>query len=274
VTLLLPVSAVGVLQEGRQAHLAVESRGGPHVTPDLYAWSGGALWFAVAGTTLKAKVLARRPAAGVVVSVPGRSVVLAGSTSIVDPRSVRDLVGAVPRLPDTARALTRYATRNAPDLFAFLGDATRGRLGWGVPPARVLIRFDPTRAALISGRELIEGYGAWSGVKPGPTSATTAPAGGEAAVVALPGPVALPCRWFEEEGVAHLPAGARALLDVHGAFPVSVVVDEYGAPGPAAKEGTLLHGQGRLGRKGRVIEIDPERVVTWDGVETASAPAG
>jgi hypothetical protein len=143
-----------------------------------------------------------------------------------------------------------------------------------VPPVRVLIRFDPTRAALISGPDLVEGYGAWSGVKPGPASTTTAPAGGAAAVVALPGPIPLPCRWFEDEGVAHLPSGARALVDVHGAFPVSVVVDEYCAPGPAAKEGTLLRGQGQFGRRGRVIEIEPERVVTWDGVETASSPAG
>ena len=40
---VVPPVAVSVLQEGRQAYVAVRSRNGPHVTPELYAWSGDTL---------------------------------------------------------------------------------------------------------------------------------------------------------------------------------------------------------------------------------------
>jgi Pyridoxamine 5'-phosphate oxidase len=269
VTLDLPASAVSALQEGRQAHLAIETRDGPHVTPDLYAWSGGALWFAVAATTLKATVLAEHPDAAAVVRVPGRSVVLAGWARIVDPRSPRDLVGALADAATTTRALARYTSRNVPDLLAFARDASRGRLGWR-PPVRVIVRFVPDRAVVVEGGDVAGGHGRWSGIRPGPVG--DVPDGGEPAVVALPGPVALPCRWLADERVAVLPSGARALVDLSGRFPVGLVVDEYGAPGPAAKEGTLLRGHGRLRRDGRTLEVEPERVVTWDGVEIVSAP--
>jgi hypothetical protein len=88
--------------------------------------------------------------------------------------------------------------------------------------------------------------------------------------VALPGPVAVPCHWFEQEHHVRVPAGVRELADLPRTFPLGVVVDEYGAPGPAAKAGALLRGRGRWADDPNTIDVEPERVVTWDGVETAS----
>jgi hypothetical protein len=51
------------------------------------------------------------------------------------------------------------------------------------------------------------------------------------------------------------------------------VVDEYGAPGPAAKAGTLLRGTARLDPSGRV-EVEPERETEWQGVATRTKRAG
>jgi hypothetical protein len=258
----------GTLDEGRQAHIAITSDGGPHVTPDLYAWSGGSLWFAVATSTLKARVLAREPAVGAVVSIPGRSVLLAGQAHLYDPRSLLGLARRLPDLPRTTVALTRFTVRNAPDLLAFVGDTATGRLGLRPPPLRVLVRLDPDRAVLLEGDEVVEGYGRWAAIRP--SSGATLPGGGEAAVVALPGSVAVPGRWYEEDRCVRIAPGLRALVDLSGSFPMAVVVDEYGAPGPAAKQGTLLRGRGRLTDGDQTIEVQPERLVTWEGVETDS----
>ena len=58
----------------------------------------------------------------------------------------------------------------------------------------------------------------------------------------------------------------------------SVVTDDYRAPGPAAKTGTLLRGKGAVEFDGALahIEMTVERETTWDGAsartEDRSAP--
>jgi hypothetical protein len=52
------------------------------------------------------------------------------------------------------------------------------------------------------------------------------------------------------------------------------VVDEYSAPGPAAKHGTLLRGTGHINDNSGFVDVEPDRLVEWDGVETMSAEAG
>jgi hypothetical protein len=62
------------------------------------------------------------------------------------------------------------------------------------------------------------------------------------------------------------------LLDLVDEFDVSVVVDDYGAPGPAAKRGVLVRGRGRVAAdEPGFVEVDPDAATTWSGVETASA---
>jgi hypothetical protein len=268
--MVLPLSdpVLSTLEEARQAYIAITSEAGPHVTPDLYAWSGDALWFAMAVTTLKARVLADDPRACVVVSAPGRSILLGGSATLYDPRRVLALGRKAGDLPRTARALTRFTVRNAPDLLAFMRDVASGRLGLRPPPLRVLARLDPDHAAVIQADAIVEGYGGWADAAS--TADLRQDPGGQPAVVALPGPVAVPCRWFEHEHYVRVPAGVRELADLPRTFPLGVVVDEYGAPGPAAKTGALLRGRGRWADDPNTIDVEPERVVTWDGVETAS----
>jgi Pyridoxamine 5'-phosphate oxidase len=265
----VPERVLSALQEGRQAHLAVSTKGGPHVTPELYAYSGGALWLAVASSTLKAKVLRDRQMAGAVVSVGGRSVVMAGTAAVLDPRRPTQWASIVSALPDTGKALARYTVRNAPDLVAFVADAAVGRLGWRVPPLRLVLRFDPSRIALIEDDAIVEGWGGWSGWHAG--REVQVPAGGQRAVVALPGPLAVPGRWFEDDGLVHVVPGLLDNLHLpEDAFPLSLVTDEYSAPGPAAKHGTLLRGTGRLDRRNGLIAVDTQRTVEWDGVETTT----
>lgn len=267
----LPDTVTSTLEEGRQAYIAVPSKNGPHVTPELYAWSGGSLWFAVASSTLKAKVLAKDPAAGVSVSIRDRTVVMRGEVDVYDPRQVAALAKDVRGLPEAARALASYTVRNAPDLLAFAGDTLSGKLGRRVPPMRLLLRFRPSHAALIEADALTGAWGDWS--NPRVERAADLPVGGQPAVVGLPGPVAVPARWFDDGQRLRLAPGVLDLLALDVTFPLGVVVDEYTAPGPAAKQGTLLRGSGRLGDETDTIEVDGDRLVEWDGVETSSTEA-
>jgi hypothetical protein len=280
-SLALSRSTTSTLAEGRQVHVAVASVDGPHVTPELYAWSGGRLWFASARGTLKANVLGRDPALGAVVSVPGRSVMLVGEVEVYDPLDPVGLARAACGLPAAARALADFGVRNAPDLLAFGADLVTGRLGWRPPPARVLFALDPRCALGLENGVIVDAAGDWSTLAAEAAAELVVvddaehadqSAGGAPAVLAVPGPVALPGRWFGDRQVLEL---APALLPLvpSGRFDLSVVVDEYSAPGPAAKQGTLLRGRGRLARGGAAaVEVDPERQVQWDGVDTESEP--
>lgn len=266
----LTESVRSVLEEGRQAYVAVASERGPHVTPELYAWSDDALWFAAASTTLKAKVLRRRPQVGVVVAINGRSALLGGDVALFDARRPASLLTQAKGLPDLARALTRFTVRNAADLGAFAGDTARGRLGSRLPSPRVVFRLVPRRVALVENDVLTSWWGDWPAIATD-MAGTGIPTGGERAVVAVPGPLALPGRWFADEQLVHVPPSVLQLAGCDGELPLGVVVDDYRAPGPAAKQGTLLRGGGRVvaGAPG-FIAFDPDHLVQWDGVDITS----
>lgn len=268
----LPDAARSLLHHGRQAHVVVASANGPHVTPELFGWSDGRVWFAVAATTLKAKVLARRPEAGVVVATQGRSLLLSGPVERMDVLDPLPLVAHPGRTLGALRAGVRYGVRNAADLVAFVGDAASGKLGRRLPPRRVLFALDPAAGACVENDVVVEAWGAWEGLD---TTVVAHPApGGVPAVVAVDGAVGLPGRWFPERVQAQVPPGLLGLVERPSMFPLGVVVDDYGAPGPAAKQGTLLRGTGRVTDPAAgVITVVPDRIIDWDGVEVSGRPA-
>jgi hypothetical protein len=267
----LPLSGdvVSTLAEGRQAHIAMQTSTGPHVTPELYAWSNDRLWFASASSTLKAKVLRRRCHASTLITVASRNVILSGNIEVIDPREPLTMLRRVRKLPAVARALVHYTTRNAPDLAGFAADTATGKLGWRVPPVRLLFGLSPICAAYVENDAVVGCWGEWTCPESGEDA--TIPAGGVSAVAAFPGPVAVPARFFIEQQVLHVPRGLLELLRLNDTFEVSVVVDEYTAPGPAAKRGTLIRGRGRVATDDPgFVEIDAERIVDWDGLHTTA----
>lgn len=235
-----------VLTEGRQAYLAIETRQGPHVTPELYGLVDDYLGMWVATSTVKAKVLRRSGAVGVLVRTAVGAVVISGTAQIFDP--LRPPLNAG-RLVGAGRLTVNFTLRNAADLVAFGRDTLAGATGF--PPARrVLIVVRPDRASSI------EGFA--NDVVVGLCSST--------------GPLAVPGRWLGDDRVA-LPPEVEA-LDCAGDGPVSVTSDDYVAPGPAAKRGVLLRGEGHLASEdGRlVMTINPTRRTEWDGVRTSTRP--
>lgn len=260
-----------ILREGRQAHVAVVSARGPHVTPELYAWAEQRLWVAFAHTTLKARVLSADPRVAVLVAAGGRSAVVEGTVDLFDLRRPQSLIGAPVRGLRAARGIASYAARNAEDLVAFARDLAFGRLGRRLPPSRVLAAVDVHESSLIEDGQLIGRPDA--GVS-NLRAARDAPDGGEAVVVALPGPQVAPGRWFADRAEAWVDPVLLDLHGVHGSVPIAVVADEYVAPGPAAKVGTLRRGTAvRVGATG-ALRVVTDVLTAWDGVEVASHRVG
>ena len=275
-SLLTDPRVASVLAEARQAHVAVETTKGPHVTPQLYALDGDEVWFFAAASTVKAKALRRVPRAGVLVRAGTSSVALVGTVARFDPADPGSLVEGRAGLPHAARALAGYAVRNAPDLMGFARDALHRRVGRLVPARRVLFRLTPDAVALLEDDAVVERAGTW----PADGDLGTAgppPDAGVAAVaswLSAAGPVAAPARWDESERKVTVPASLVGLAPLSEGK-ASVVVDQYGGSGPSPKRGTLLRGSGELSRVNghAVVSLDAEMTTTWDGAETQTSRA-
>src|SRR5919108_4463538 len=114
-------NVASVLWDARFAYLAVETSSGPHVTPLLFAATPDRLWFGIGRGTLKARVLAERPAVGVVVPGADASVAIRGEATLLDrlPASPAEFA----RVPFGVPA---FASRNALEMAAFARDLARG----------------------------------------------------------------------------------------------------------------------------------------------------
>src|SRR5919108_5828337 len=165
-----------VLDEASFAYLAVETSIGPHVTPLLFAATPDHLWFGVGRGTLKARVVAKRPAVGVVVPGQPASAALRGEATLLDrlPPSPSELVQA-------PFALSLFAARNALEMAAFACDVVRT----GARPRQL-----SPLSVRIEGVELLDGW----------------PAQAVLGWMTAGGPIALPARWDPKAQTAHVPA--------------------------------------------------------------------
>jgi hypothetical protein len=274
-TTTLPAEVIGTLHEGREAYVALATAGGPHLTPELYAWSSDRLWFAAATGTLKTRVLGTTSQAAALVAAGGRTVLLRGTVESFDLRHPLDLALRVARLPLAGWAGTTYVVRNAVDLAAFAADLALGRLGSRIPEVRVLHALTPTDVAVVEAGAVTGTWGDWPLPRPPVPNRTEEP-GGAPAVAALPGPLAIPGTWHARTSRFETSPAVLDLAGVGARFPMGLVLDEYVAPGPAAKVGTLLRGEGRRVRgRDDAVTLEVERRVEWSGTTlTARRPRG
>jgi hypothetical protein len=234
-----------VLARASVAYLAVETSSGPHVTPLLFAATPDRLWFGIGRGTLKARVVAKSPAVGVVVPGASASVAIRGEATLLDRPS------AVPaEVARTPFALPAFAAQNALEVAAFARDIAR-RDARPQPLALISVRVETV--------DLLEGWAA-------PAVLGWAAPGG---------PLALPARWDAHSERARAPADPLKRAGGPRVASACVCVDESEGRGPLAKRGTMLRGQGRARLRGDIVSIalDPERVTRWRGFETVTADA-
>jgi nitroimidazol reductase NimA-like FMN-containing flavoprotein (pyridoxamine 5'-phosphate oxidase superfamily) len=234
-----------VLGAASVAYLAVETSGGPHVTPLLFGATPDRLWFGIGRGTLKARVLAKRPTVGVVVPGTGASVAIRGDATLLD------------RLPPSAAELARapfalpaFTSQNAVEMAAFARDLTRSEAR-RQPLSPLSVRV-----------ESLELLNRW-------------PAEAVLGWMTPDGPIALPARWDEESSRARVPASSLKTAGGPRKAAASICVDESRGAGPLAKRGRLLRGQGqaRLRGESATVTVQVERVTRWKGFETKTAAA-
>jgi hypothetical protein len=238
-------NVASVLWDARFAYLAVETSSGPHVTPLLFAATPDRLWFGIGRGTLKARVLAERPAVGVVVPGADASVAIRGEATLLDrlPASPAEFA----RVPFGVPA---FASRNALEMAAFARDLARGSV-------------QPQPLAPLSVRiETVDHLDGWSAesvlgwLTPG-------------------GPIALPATWDARTERAQVPAAPLRRAGGPRAGAACVCIDESEGLGPLAKRGRLIRGQGHAKLRGDVasVALEPERITRWKGFQTDTAPA-
>jgi hypothetical protein len=275
----LDPAARALLSEGRQLHVAVLTTSGPHVTPELYTYDDRHIWFLTAADTLKSRVVRRDPRVGAVIRVGSRSAVLGGDVVAYDPRDPVRLLARAGEALRALAALTSFTLRNAADLAAFTRDLAAGRLGSRLPQRRVLLRLTARQLAVLDGSALVSTDGEWPGritvpgdAPPlrGDVDCVLAVADGDRMAV-LPGRASTALTEADVAGAGVQLTGLGASADLAAAL----VVDDYNAPGPAAKRGTLLRGRVSLRYDGALcaVRLSPDRHTTWDGVDTHTRSA-
>lgn len=287
-----------VLGDAAHAYVAIATRSGPHVTPEVHFAYGGRIWLLVAADTVKAKVLGVRPQVGVVARAGGDVVVL-GEARQLDMRRPGEWKDSLPEAALGAFATAGYVARNAKDLAGYVRDAFTGRMGENAASPPVLLSVRPQAVAVIDGGDLVHAAGEWASTPeaPGPPAHEPAPSPSRGDSKGLPldglpadtaallhgsrdcvvgwdssqGPVALPARWHPERAAATI---AKELFELAGLRPTGgacLTVDVIEAHRPTAKHGVVLRGQGAATTSDeRTVEvrIDVTKLTWWHGAET------
>jgi pyridoxamine 5'-phosphate oxidase-like protein len=272
-------AVVRLAARARVAYLAVETGGGPHVTPVLFAATHDRLWFAVPRDTLKARVLRRRPAVGVLIHDGASALVVGGTASLLDPARPAAVAGQLAELARAPLAVPAYALRNAGELAGFAQDAARepARLS---PAELVLASVRPRTLEVVPWPRAASdaaGGGAWKGALAGvPQRVASLPLGPGPAVLGWltpQGPLALPAAWDGESAHVHWPLLAG--LGAPTAGPACVCFDTSSGRGPRAKHGLLLRGEGRARGRGetRRVTLAPDRITYWTGFDVGTIDA-
>jgi Pyridoxamine 5'-phosphate oxidase len=242
---LLTPKVASVLGHASFAFLAVETASGPHVTPLLFAATPDRLWFGIGRGTLKARVLGKRPAVGVVVPGEGGSVAIRGQAKLLDRLPASP--GEIARAPI---ALPAFASRNALEMAAFARDLL---LSGSQPQA-----LSPL-SVRVESLELLPGW----------------PAPAVLGWMTPGGPIALPAKWNAEAQRARVPAAPLKAAGGSRTAAACVCIDESDGLGPLAKRGRLLRGTGHARVRGDVasIALEVERVTRWKGFQTRTDAA-
>jgi len=291
--LLETPQARSLLEDADVAHLAIETGRGPHVTPELFCFNSGRLWFATARRTLKARKTRSGNRVGVFLEHGPHGLMLLADARPLDPVRPDRLPAALKELALAPSAAAAFVIRNAPHLAGFMAQGP-GAWPHSLSTLRMFVALRPVAAALLFHDEIRSCAGDWEQERSGGRSrlrprsvespdlpddlAPLAEAFSADAVVALTspgGPVALPATWDGDRGEA---AVNRDLLTLAGVFsegPGAVEVDRMQGYAMSGKRGVLLRGATRISHGGAfsTVSLDPTRATFWRGMETETVPA-
>jgi len=208
-----PAQVLRVLEEGTFCFVAAPTPRGPHVTPLVFATSGGRVWLTTSRRSAKARAWAREPVAAGLVRAGNRSVLFSGRVRIYDALDPATWIPSVLHAPRLAAAALRFSRKNARFFAGYAVDAGRVPLAW-MPPGRVFVEFELRRAALAEDGAVVDLWGRWprgaasrpsfratrgrdplAGLPPGVAARVGRDGEGALALVGARGPLVLPASW-------------------------------------------------------------------------------
>ena len=290
-----------LLNQAAIAHFGMVTKRGPHVTPELFAWTAGRFWFATARRTLKARTLSPGDRVGLLLMSGNDRLIISGEARPLD--GVRPLtLAASPQESALYPAgFAAFVIRNASHLAGFIAQGPRA-FPRSLTAFRMFIAVRPVAAVLIKDDRIVDSAGPWiegiegiEGIEEGRVEIDPVPfvspavpedladiaesyaADAAVAVETAMGPVVLPASWDPDDSTVLI---ATELLERVGAKEgeVAVEVDRMVGFAMEDKKGVLLRGDMELVQRGRFtrIEIDPNRMTSWRGMETETmrTPSG
>ncbi|HUR06471.1 MAG TPA: hypothetical protein VM347_28250 [Nonomuraea sp.] len=289
-----------VLEAADQLYVAVRTKAGPHVTPELLSLAGDRIICLAAASTVKVKrVQADGIAAFAALGADGWCSALA-SVEVLDPMDPGAALSTPALAAGSPRAVAGFLRSNARELSGAAMDFVRGRLG-AMPPHRVLLALTPLAASVAAGDGGLAHHG-WSSVAPrsqftqrfssegadpdrktpslhdlGPLAELVESGPAVLGWLRSDGaPLALPVQWDAQRSRATLPASMFEACGAAPASPGCVTFDGWSGLGPSGKQGVMLRGDGAAERDGDAmsVAITTDRATTWDGIATQTLPLG
>ena len=275
-----------LLEEPELVHIAIETKNGPHVTPELYAWHAGRLWIATARRTLKARTLDVHSPVGVLARHGAHSLVIAGEARPLDALTPSTFLHSPAEMLWSTTAASAFLMRNYRHLLGLVAQAPQA-IPHSPSTLRVLVGIRPVAAALLRGHRLVESAGRWhpaplEEADDDPDVLATVPDASSIiedydgdAVIALStrsGPIALPGAWDPDRSIATVAGHMMALAGSDDTIGAAVAVEGMTGYDFDDKEGAMLRGIGSVVNNGRIAEVQlqPERAHEWQGISTRS----
>jgi Pyridoxamine 5'-phosphate oxidase len=240
-------AVMSVLSAGPFCHVAARTRRGPHLTPMVFAVSGGSVWVTTSRGSVKARAWRDDPVVAGLVADGGEAVSFSGRALEYDALDPATWGRCLSNAPALTAATVRFWQKNARFFAGYAVDARHVPLAW-TPPGRVFVEIRLERASLIRRSDVVERWGD-EGPVDAPRSRSSFRAirtvdafealpsrvarelGGDGvgalALEAEGGPRVLPVRWRADEGAIHasLPAAALALAGAPDRSPAALGID-------------------------------------------------
>lgn len=269
-----------VLEGAPHLYVAMRTKSGPNVTPELFTQSGGRIICMTSVATLKAKLLQRDPVVSIAARSGTRAVTVVGTVEVVDAASPRTIAQAPAVAAGSPLGVARFLRDNAAELAGAAVDTLAGRLGGPIPPRRLILAVTPRDAVVWDTPSLPDGAGDNSapldlGVLPDELAALPATGDAIAGWTRADGtPLALPVVWDHDRQEAVLPTSILRDFDAAPRSAACVTFDTWTGYGPSGKQGVMLRGTGTAEEDGATtrLRLDLDRATWWDGVETSSEP--
>jgi hypothetical protein len=162
-----------VLEGGTLLYVAASTPLGPHLTPTVFAFSGGDLWLTTSRGSVKSRAWTRDARVAGLVRGGDSAVSFAGTVRTYDALDARTWAASVVGAPALTAATLRFTRKNARFFAGYAVDARDVPLAW-TPPGRVFARVEIERLALIADDRVAEVLGSWPSLsEPGATGFRT-----------------------------------------------------------------------------------------------------